>query len=285
MWTELRYAFKRFRGQILGWGLGIAALGLLLVPFYDIFLEREEVFLQMIESYPPEVLAFFGGMTAITTPAGFLDVYLSYFPPIVGIFGIIAGSGLLAADEESGRMDLILAHPVSRTGLFFGRFSAFIGAALAIMALSWLGFSIPLGSTSIGLSWGEMMLPFLSLLAQVLVYGTMALLLSMLLPARRLASMTAGLVMVASFFLTGLAELDEDLAAIAQILPHEYYQGGGAVVGLNLTWFFALLGASAVLTLLAWWRFLRRDVRVGGEGGWGFASLLRRRGAGARGDR
>ena len=37
MLTTFRYGFKWLRSQILGWGLGIASLGLLLVSFYDIF--------------------------------------------------------------------------------------------------------------------------------------------------------------------------------------------------------------------------------------------------------
>ena len=35
-WTTFRYTFSWFRGQILGWGLGIACLGLIIVAFYDV---------------------------------------------------------------------------------------------------------------------------------------------------------------------------------------------------------------------------------------------------------
>ncbi len=101
----------------------------------------------------------------------------------------------------------------------------------------------------------------------------------MLLPARRLAAMAAGLVMVVSYFASSMATLNESLAAVARFLPYDYFQGGDALSGLNLTWFLGLLAASAVLALLAWWRFQRRDIRVGGEGGWRLPSLPLRRGA------
>jgi ABC-2 type transport system permease protein len=268
MGTEFRYALNRFRGQILGWGLTLAALGLFLIPFYDVFQEQQEGMLNLLESYPKGLMAFFGDMANFFSPAGYLDTYLSYFPIIVGIFAVLSGSGLVARDEESGRLDLVLAHPVSRTALFFGRLAAFVAAAVTIMAISWFGFSVTLGSTSLDVTWGEMALPFLSLLALLVVYGALALLLSMLLPSRGLAASAAGLVMVASYFLTSLSRINEDLHIIAQLLPHDYYQGGKAVAGLNLTWLFGLLAASAVMVLLAWWLFLRRDIRVSGEGGW-----------------
>lgn len=268
MWTEFRYALNRSRGQILGWGLSLAALGLFLVPFYDVFMEQKQGMLKLLESYPKGLMAFFGDMTDFFSPAGYLDTYFSYLPVIVGIFAVLVGSGLVAGDEESGRLDLVLAQPVSRTGLFLGRLAAFAAASLGIMTIGWLGFSAMLGTTSLEVTWGQMALPFVSLLAQMLLYGGLALLLSMLLPSRRLAATTAGTVMVASYFLTSLSRINGDLKAVARFLPHDYYQGGSAVAGLNLTWLFALLVASAVLALLAWVLFLRRDIRVSGEGGW-----------------
>ena len=280
MLTTLRYALVQFRGQILGWGLGIAALGFFLVPFYDVFMEQQADLMQMLESYPPEFLAFFGGDAAsMATPDGYLGMYgFSMLPVILGIFALIAGSGLLASDEENGRLDLIVAHPVSRAALFWGRLAGFVVSTVAILILGWLGFAILLGGSSLDVSWGEMAIPFLPLLAQVLVYGTLALLFSMLLPARRLAAMAAGLVMVVSYFSSSMATLNESLAAVARFLPYDYYQGGDALSGLNFTWFLGLLAVSAVLALLAWWRFQRRDIRVGGEGGWRLPSLpLRRR--------
>jgi ABC-2 type transport system permease protein len=105
-------------------------------------------------------------------------------------------------------------------------------------------------------------------LAQALIYGSLALLLSMVLPARRLAAAAAGLMMVASYFLSSLGSLSEDLALVARLLPYHYFQGGDAMKGLNVAWFLGLVTASGLLALLAWWRFERRDIRVGGEGGW-----------------
>ncbi len=177
-----------------GWGLGVTALGLILIPFYDVFMAEQADFLEMVESYPPEFLAFFGGDAAsLATTEGYLGMYaFSMLPVIVGIFAVIVGSGLLASDEESGRLDLIVAYPVSRAALFSGRTLPFVATSRGILILGWLGFTVLLGGSSLDVGWGQMALPFLPLLAQMLVYGALALLLSMLLPARRLAGAVAG---------------------------------------------------------------------------------------------
>ncbi len=282
MLTTLRYTLSSLRGQILGWGLGVAALGLILVPFYDVFMEQQADFLQMLESYPPEFLAFFGGdATTLATTEGYLGMYgFSLLPVIVGIFAVIVGSGLLASDEENGRLDLIIAHPVSRAGLFWGRTLGFVAASVGIMVLGWLGFSILLGGSSLDVTWGQMAQPFLPLLAQTLIYGALALLLSMLLPSRRLAAAGAGIVLVISYFLSSMAGLNEGLASVAKFLPYDYFQGGEALSGLDWASFLGLLATSGVLALLAWWRFQRRDIRVAGEGGWQLPRLRIRRHAG-----
>jgi hypothetical protein len=90
----------------------------------------------------------------------------------------------------------------------------------------------------------------------------------MLLLSRGLAAMVPGVLLVASFFITSLAQIDPDLEVLADFSPLTYYQGGRALEGFNGTWFAALMIASLVFALLAWWRMERKDIRVAGEGGW-----------------
>ena len=267
-WTTFRYTYQWFRGQILGWGLGIAALGLLIVAFYGVFGERQGDFMKMIESYPPEFLAFFGtDANGMMSPEGYLGMYgFSFLPIIIGFFAVLAGSNLIASDEERGRLDLVIAHPVGRTAFFFGRLLAFVGAAVSILILGWLGFCVLLNGSALGITWGEMALPFISSLAQALIYGTLALLLSMVLPARNFASIISGLVMVVGYVLSSMASLNENLETVARLFPYTYFQGSEAFNHLNLTWLLALFGVSVIMVLLAWWRFVRRDIRLSGEG-------------------
>jgi ABC-2 type transport system permease protein len=113
-----------------------------------------------------------------------------------------------------------------------------------------------------------MAVPFLSLLVQILVYATLAFLLSMLLPSRSLAAMISGAVMVVSYFLSSLSFMNDSVEMIARVLPYHYYQTVLSFQELNLAWLFALLGISLLMGLLAWVRFARRDIRLSGEGSW-----------------
>ena len=270
LWTTFRYTFVNLRGQIIGWGLGLALYGLMIVPMYETLGAQPERFQQMIANYPPEFLAFFGAdVNSPITPAGFLGMYaFSMLPIIIGIFAVLVGSGLIVSDEEHGRLDLIVAHPVGRPAFFWGRCLGMLGAALAIMILAWLGFSVMLSRSSLGFTWGQMAIPFLPLLIQILVFASLALVLSMLLPSRNLSAMISGAFLVISYMISSLTFMSQHLEMVAKVLPYHYYQTVLSFQQLNLTWLFALLGVSLGMTLLAYARFIRRDIRLSGEGSW-----------------
>jgi ABC-2 type transport system permease protein len=264
-----RYGLKRARGQIIGWGIGMFLIGMLSVARYDLIMSAKEQFKAVMDSPIAQVLKYLGDPKEMLTPEGFLTMaHFSFLPLILGVFAVLGGSGLLSADEENGTLDLIAAHPVSRTALFLGRLAAFSVALLSILVISWLGLMVPMSWSSLAVGGTDLALPFLSLLAVLLVFASLALLLSMLLPSRRQASMTGGLLLVGNFFLAMLARDDPDLRDFSRLLPLHYYQSGDAIRGLNFQWFFGLLAAAALFAALAWWAFERRDLRVSGEGSW-----------------
>ena len=283
MFAEFKHTLRRMRGQMIGWGIGLTLYGVLMVSLYDSIVGIEG-FEELMASYPQELMAFFGGedMLAITTPKGYLSIYyFGYMAIIIGIFAISACASLLVGHEEKGILDLVMAHPISRTALFWGRLLGYVAATVVILLIGYLSWLIPSGSSGLDLSWIELLRPFLPLFAELLLFGTLALLLSMVLPSVRIAGMITGGFLIANYLLIGLSNINEDLKSFIKFTPLHYYQGGDAIVELNWGWLAGLLAVSAAFALLAWWRFQRRDIRVGGEGGWRLPSLPFRRRAGA----
>jgi ABC-2 type transport system permease protein len=279
MGTVFHYALAGLRWQLIGWGLAMFLLAVLLVARYDLMVGSKEKFQALLDSPLGEIVQFFGDKETMFTAEGFLDLQLfSFLPLVLGIFVILNGSGMLAVDEEKGTLDLILAHPVSRSALFGGRLLAFTAATLIIVGLSWLGVVVASTGSTLEVSALDLALPYLSFLAVLLVFGTLALLLSMVLPSRRTAAMTAGLVLVASFFFNMLARNDPGMGTAARLLPLYYFEAGKAMRGLDLGSFAGLLAVAGLFAGVAWWRFERRDIRVSGEGSWKWPRFRRKAG-------
>lgn len=280
MWTVFKHSLNRYKGAIIGWGLTLALLGMLEVPLYASIAKDVETWNELMAVYPQEILGFFGPIS-FTTPEGFLSLeYFSFLPIVVGVFAVMAGSGMLAADEERGVLDLEAAQPVSRSSLFWGRAAAMVLALIAIVAVAYGAMLASTAYSEMAISGGQLLVPFVSVLAQLSLFAGLSLFLSMILPSRQSAAMVAGIVLVASFFVNGLSNLNESLGAINKLLPIAYYQSANWAEGLKLDWLLRVVGLDTLFTLAAWQLFLRRDIRVGGEGGWklpAIGNLFRRR--------
>ena len=269
MFTIFGYYLSCARFTILIWGVSLTAYGAYILMFYDTFIEQREIMEELIKQYPPEVFALFGGITDMFSRGGYLNVYFFYLMPLVlGIYAVLSGSGLLVADEEGGILDLVMAQPISRTKLFFSRLAAFLVSLTLIIAITWIGFNLVLPNSELDITPVELLLPFLSLFSALLFFGSLGLLFSMILPSRNASAMLTSFLLVASFLMISLIDLNPDLEGVAQFTPLYYYQGGHALEGLEWGWFGGLLGFAVLFIFLGWRLFVSRDIRVGGEGGW-----------------
>ena len=269
MFTIFKNTLRRNLWQLLGWGLTLGIVTFSLMLLYKMIEQQSQPVTSLMQAYGPNFMAFFGGTMDIISPGGYIDfAYFSYIPIVAGIFSLLVGSGLILADEERGTLDLVLAHPVSRTALFWGRFLAFTVVTVGILLLTWLGFLAGLSSAGWDVNVFELLLPHLDLFAVLMFFGAFALMLSLALPSRTLAASLTGGLLVVSYFVTSLARVSDKLASLNNFSPLKYYEGGRALVNLNWEHLLALLGFALLFVLLAWLLFERRDVRVSGTAGW-----------------
>lgn len=258
------------KAAILGWGVSLGGLAAYLAALHDAFISQQEQFQNMLSAYPPELMAAFGGTTDLFIPSGFLNfTFFSYAAVLLAFLAISMGSGLLAADEERGRLDLLAAYPLTRLGLFTARLLAAFAGMVLILFLSWLGFVLSVGGTGLeGISPAEFALPHLELLVLMGFFTGLALLLSQVLPGRGWATALAAAYLLASYVLQSFLQLDDSLAGLQPFSPLHYIKGGYAIDGVDLGRLAGLLAAGLLFILLAAWRFQSRDLRVAGEGSW-----------------
>lgn len=262
---------KLFRNwlMILGWGIGLAILGYYLFDIYETLFQESVDLIQLLDAFPEGVMAFFGAEDInIFEPTGFLHLeFFSYMPIVLGIMVITSATGLIIKKEEEGTLELIIAQPISRSALFWSRLLALIVSLVLILAIIWGGFALGLSQTeAFELDQEQLVLPLISLFAVLLVFLSLALFLSMVLPTSGAAGLVTGFLLIASFFVSSLSQLDEDLETLNNFSPLKYYQGGGALDGLNYEHLLILFGLSVLFIGLAWFLFLKRDLRFGGTG-------------------
>ncbi len=269
MITIVKQTLQRLRGQIIGWGIALGLFGMMMVSFFNTIAGQGTKIDDLLKLYPKDMMAFIGDFSQYSTPVGFLNTeFFSMMPIILGIFALLVGSGLVAADEENGNLDLILAHPVSRSSFFWGRFGGTVLATTLIMAIAWLGMILAKLWASFSLDPAQLAVAFLPLLGIIFLYFGVAVLMSMLLPSRKLAAMVTALLVVGGFLLNGLSKIGTKLRDVGYLLPNHYYQGADAIHGMNWKWFLGYVVVGFVCSLAGYLLFERRDIRVMGEGQW-----------------
>ena len=266
MWLRNLFTktLRDLRSQILGWGIGAGLLGAMVIFLYPAFKDQMGAMLEMLKSYPPALSAFFGDFNQMPFFLGWLNIeFYSYGPPILAIFAVVVGTGLVAGEEEKGTLDLLLSHPIRRWRLVADKFAAFAVATVLIMALIALFFvssSVMIGETS---QLGRMALATMNIVPITLAGGALALMASVLFRSRRLANLMALAVIIGSYFLESLGKAVDVLEPYRPIALFHYYDSYAALFeGLKWGDVGILLALTALFFAVSLFAFQRRDIAV-----------------------
>ena len=269
--TIASYSLKRSLSIILGWGIPLMLLGIITIPFYDLVAENEKQLRPVLDTLKPLLKSFVGGDEAaqVFTPEGFIALrYFAFLPVVMGIFGSVYGSGLLAADEERGILDFLMAHPISRSQIFWGRLLSFLVSLMLIIGFGWFGLWLGvLKAESMNFSPVKLWLPYLSVFAVTWLFACLSFALSMVMPSRSAAAMFSGIIVLAGYIITNLSKAIKGLESWALFSPITYFQSN-AMMGLKLNPLTVLFVSSVIFVAFAWKAFVNRDIRVAGDGGW-----------------
>ncbi len=255
---------RDLRGQILGWGLGAGAMALMVMLLYPAFREQMGAFVALLDKYPPALVAFFGDITRMTDLRGWVNVeFFTWMPPILTVFAIGAGTGLIAGEEEKGTLDLLLSQPIRRWRVVAEKFLAFAAATLLILLLTALCFLIGAAMIGEGESLDILILATFHIAPIILVSGALSLLASVWLRSRRLAVGIAAALVIGSWFVDSLGKVVNVLEPYRPFTLFHYYDSD-KVLTHNTNWgnIGVLLGLTALFFAIALLAFQHRDIAV-----------------------
>ncbi|MFO7699556.1 MAG: ABC transporter permease subunit, partial [Acidimicrobiia bacterium] len=109
------------RHSVWVWAIGLSSLSLLTFAAWPALAKDSEALMELLEAFPKEVLAMMGLTDASTlaTPEGFVSTrtYGAVGPVVILVFAISAMSSLVAREEASGILDLVVSASQQRRTL------------------------------------------------------------------------------------------------------------------------------------------------------------------------
>ncbi|MCX9193883.1 ABC transporter permease [Carbonactinospora thermoautotrophica] len=249
------------RRSLPAWAIGLAAVSTMYAAFYPSVRKSGNA---MLANYPQALREAFN-LQDIASPAGYLSssVFGVLVPLLTVLFAVAAGTRAIAGEEEAGTLDLLLAHPVSRTRVVVQRFAA-IAVCLAVLAGAvLLALLVVSGPAELNIPLGNLaaMVTHLALLG--LCFAAFALALGAATGRRALVIAASAVVGVVAYLGNTFAPQVEGLEWLREVSPFHYYSGGEPLKhGLQLADAGILLAVSLLLVASGTLAFNRRDIGV-----------------------
>jgi ABC-2 type transport system permease protein len=209
-------------------------------------------------------LALFGiDKAAIGSAAGYLQAELFSFvvPVMLLAYMIAAGSAATAGEEEGGTLELLLAHPVSRTRILLEKYAG-VCVSLAVITASFVVALIAFTRAfDVEVSIPNLLAITVSAYMLAALYGAVALFVGGLTGHRALAAGVASAAAVGGYLLSSLGQLVHGLRSFRPASPFWWYSGNDPLhSGFSLLHIALLLAATFVSLLAALLAFNYRDL-------------------------
>lgn len=254
-------AFDEQRRALIGWALGVAGLGVVMLGMYP-SIRGNRSFSKLLEAYPQALRTLFG-LADYTSGPGYLraEIFSLTGPVLFVIFAVLWGSDLTAGEEERRTVDILLANPVSRARVVVEKWAAMVTGIVVTAACLGLvlGAIGPAVKLHVGLAALSAAIVSTCLLA--VLFGSLALALGAASGHRGLARGLAALAAVAAYLLSSLPELVSWLRPARPLSPWYHALGVDPLAtGYRPLHLAVLVGLIAACLGVAVWTFERRDL-------------------------
>ena len=258
---SLRSVYARSLGMVamptVWWTLGIAGFAAWIVFAVQ---QMESRLSSLFASSPAamNLIKNIGGGDA-SFNAGFLSAMFVLLPLFLMAFAVTQVNGW-SADEQDGRLELLLAAPQQRLSVLLGRFAALASATVFIGVITLLASAGAASAAGLTLDSGNLAAATLGMIPLGLLIAAIGYLASGWLRTAVDTGLLSFLLLI-WFFISFIGPELSWPNATLRLSPF-YYYGTPLLHGLALTSVLGLIGVAALALGLGAFRFVRKDIGV-----------------------
>lgn len=260
----LRRALSGNLRALTAWCLGIAALIAVVAAIFP-SLEGASDIDELLQSYPEALRELFGlSAGSFTTGAGFLDAELFslVLPLFVIVLAVSSGARTFAGEEDSGRLELVLAYPVRRGEAVLWKGVAVAAEIVVACVAGFVAIAVLDPIVGLDLSVGRIAAAMGSVAALGLLHGWLALGLGAAVPSRLVAIGVPAALAAAGYLVGGLHGLAGWLDPLRVLSPF-WWVGSSPLQGGVRPGGVAIVLTAAIVCLVAGALLVeRRDLRT-----------------------
>jgi len=264
MASVFRLELRRSRGLAVWLGLVIVLYSGVIAAFYPVIRDNVKVLEDYMRVFPQPMLAAFGMEGSLADHGVFFNTYLGsmLWPIVAAIAGAVLGTRTVAADLDSGFLELPLATGIDRTRYLAAAIAGqlLVLATLAVLAIAAVLIAGALAGA--GFDAGRFLLTVPVLFLFACAVAAVASLLSVVSLRRGLSAGVVAGALLAMYLLDAVSRFDADLEWLGAFSAFRYLRSTSAIDEGVLR--YGDLAVFAVVALVCWslaiWLFRRRDL-------------------------
>ncbi len=245
----------------LGWGVGLAAAILIYLPLYPSIGGNAQME-EMLKGFPPEMIKALN-YDQITSGPGYTQATMFGLIgfALMTIASVAWGAAAVGGDEESGQLELTLAHGVTRVQVVLERALALAARVVLLAALMFVLILLLNDSAQLGLSAGNLFGAAVLFAGLILLSGTAALLGGAVSGRRTLGLGAGAAVGILGYVFNAVGRQSPDVEWLLNFSPYHWAYGTNPLAEgpdwVAAGWLWILAAALVALSALA---LQRRDV-------------------------
>ncbi len=253
--------------QMVYWGVGLAAMALLIVLMAPLFDMQQMA--SLLESFPPVILAMVGigdDLAIFTTNEGFVAIgFFGKSALIFAVYPVVMGMRISANEEDDGTSDVLLSLPISRGQVMVEKFLAYAVSIVGVVVLIYLGLQagVVLGGVELDVVGLAEVTFYLIPLMIFIMAATM--LIAVLARRRTVAlGLVTAFVIISYMLQTIGAAAEGTVAESVGAISFLTYYNAGEILSQGFIWphIAGFAALSAVMLLAALNRYEQREIAV-----------------------
>jgi ABC-2 type transport system permease protein len=245
------------------WSIGIIGFIFITMVFYPTFKDQGAELAKSFQNLPDAAVQLFGGSTDFFSPVGYLNsqIFFLMLPLLLTALAVALGASLIGKEEDDKTIEILLARPLSRTRVLFGKALAGVAILSFVSALGILSIAVSGRLFDVDVATRYILLAGFDCWLLALATGAVAFLLTSTGKARNAAVGAAALLGVGGYLISSLSETVDWLEVPSKLMPFHYYQSEATLNG-NHHWANALFPLAIILLCagLSYLAFRRRDI-------------------------
>jgi len=220
-----------------------------------------EIFAQM----PPALLKVLGmdGGGDLTSVAVFYSIFYLYFVLLAAVHALMTGAIIIGKEERDKTAEFLLVKPITRFQITTEKTLAAFAHVLAINLVTLVISVVAVMPYAKGVNYfSDIVMVCIGLFFVQLLFFGLGICLGGALHRSKTATGLGGGIILTTFMLKVLIDLNKDLEGLTILTPFSYFSGDALMLKNELDLALAAVATIAGLTLIAigYWRFNIRDI-------------------------